>query len=196
MKKVLYFILAVLAIFLFDRCEIIIPDLERDNPYDSSYVGNEENKIRVLEYYSHNVACRGVQNSPYYIDYTDENIIEAGNIIWLNIELKNSCNFDISGIRATITSASNLVSIEPLSSSHYLKFGEKTYNEIISAGKTGWGEIKSGASSSHSAPNSYSYSVEFTVSSSANTGDKIPFNIHVSDEIGNSWDLVFNVTID
>ncbi len=194
MKRLLYLILVVFTIQLFDSCEKIIPDLERDNPYDTAYVGNDENKIRVLEYYSHNVACKE-EGTPPYIDYSDEDTIKAGDKIWLNIKLKNSCNFDISGIRATITSASNLVSIEPLSSSYYLKFGDASDTDDIGSGKTGWGEIKSG-SYYHSAPNYNSYSVVFTVSSDANTGDKILLNLSVSDEIGNNWDFGFNVTLD
>jgi hypothetical protein len=194
MKRIALFIFIISIIQLFNSCDKIIPDLKRDNPNDSHFTGDNSEGKRTLAYYSHNVACKEIGEPPY-IEYSDENIINSGDKIWLNIVLKNTSNLNISGINATASSTSSLIEIVPLTPTYFLKFGESSNSDDISSGKTGWGEITDGQYY-NSAPNYNSYSVEFSVSAAASTGDTIPIKLNVKDELGNEWSLNFNILID
>jgi hypothetical protein len=193
MNKKNYILVLLVLVQLLMSCEKIIPNLERDNPYDASYSGDPEKIIKKLEYYSHKVACKQIGTSPF-ISYSTDNNIHAGEKIWLDIRLKNSSNFNISGIKGSVSSSSNLITISPVPSSYYLKFGDASNNSNIEIGKIGWGEIKS-ENNFHFAPNYNSYSVEFTVSNSANVGSNIPFTLNLIDEEGTKWILDFYITI-
>lgn len=191
--KLLYNIIFLFAISqLFFGCDKIIPDLERNNPHDTTFVGNNTEKIGVLNYYSQKVACKYSYGST---SYSEENTIKPGDRIFLFIMIDNPSSFNIAKIRATFSSTSNIVQLKQPSNGYYVKFSEgSSSNDYISSGKTGWGEITNGQYFIF-APNANSYAIEFLVSTSAISGNGFTIQMKLMDNVNNVWNENINLSV-
>ncbi|MGB4328584.1 MAG: hypothetical protein WBJ36_06860 [Tenuifilum sp.] len=179
--------LIILIMVLFASCEII-PDLKRDNPYDANnddYVASERTLLEINK-----IEVASKQNSSPYADV--EQNIYAGDVIYLNLHIKNVGSFEANRLRGNITSNNNNVTISPIETGFYLTFIDAY--ESIAVGRTGFGQITNGSTVS-SAPNYNSYAVKFTVSPNATSNTVVPFELRITDNKNNSWTLDFNIQI-
>lgn len=190
MKYLPYTLIFIIAL-VFSSCEKIMPDLPRDNPNDYYFDGDEAVKNYDIKYFQSEITCKIPKGSN---NYSEEKTIKAGDRIFMTIKLKNECNFDLNGIRATITSQNQLATVEVLSTGYYLKFSEGSTDDYIGVGKTGYGVITNGQYY-HSAPNSNFYALEFVVSENAEIGDVLSFNINITDDYNHQWTENFSVTV-
>lgn len=188
-----YLLISGLFICLFFcSCGKIIPNLERNNPYDTSYAGNNADKIRILEYYSHNVACKYSNGATIT---SEENTIKPGDRIFLQIRIKNPSNFDIEKVRATFSCTSTYIQLKQISAGYFVRLSEgSSYIDHISSGKIGWSEITNGRHFSF-APNYNSYAIEFLVSTTANVGSSFTIHMYLKDNFNNSWNENINLKV-
>lgn len=166
-------------------------DLPRDNPNDHYFEGNNADKIYDIKYFQSEITCKIPKGSNNYLE---KKTIKAGDRVFMSIELKNECNFDLNGIRATITSQNQLATVEGLNTGYYLKFSEGSTDDFIGVGKTGYGVITNGQYYK-SAPNSNFYALEFVVSENAKIGDVLSFNLNITDDFNHQWTENFTVTV-
>lgn len=173
-------------------CEKIIPDLPRDNKADSAFSGYDSEKIRILDYYSSNVACRYPKGSDRYME---DNIIKAGDRVYLNVYLKNNCNHNIEVIRATFSCDESYIHVIQPENGYFVKFADgSSYIDNVPAWETGWGEITNGTYY-HFAPNYNSYAVEFTVDTNVVSESVFQVKMNLTDKFNNSWDRLIPLTI-
>ena len=183
MKKFIVFIFLIVFMSFFWSCGKFVSDLDRDNPYDTAYNGNDVDEMRFLEYYSHNVVCKYSQGAT---TYSSENTIKAGDEIFLNIKIKNPSNFSIEKIRGTFSCSSNFIQLAQPINGCYVRFSEIASHDKVSSGEIGWGEITDGYGYI-GAPNDDSYVIKFFVSTSAATGSKFTIMMNLKDELNNNW---------
>jgi len=193
--KYINFSFLTIIVFSIISCEI----LPRDNPLDIHGKGSDNDTLnqnqKILKFNSHKVACKEEGEPPFYT-YTTANTIFVGDHIWLRVNIKNEGDIDINGIKATITSSSNLIQIEPLPSGYYIRFTQGyVTDDYISAGGFGYAQILNDQSVLN-APNNYSYGIEFTISDSANIGDTVKFNLTINDDINDQWLDTFSIIIE
>jgi len=167
-------------------------NLPEDNPNDAHYSGEDKDKIRSLVFSKQKIICKQVDTTII----SNANSIGPGDKVWLGIEMKNTCNSQISDIRGEIKCTSNSVSIYPLCSNCYLIFSKNYSNDYISPHQTAWGEIDNGNPGSYnSTPTFEKYSLEFQVDGAANIGDIIEFQITTKDKYNNIWNDKFTITL-
>lgn len=187
MKSIIKTHCSILAVTIFCFSCSLVPDLERDNPADKespNFVPKKELKFKSYQVVSKYTS--GATNS------TTENTVKAGDRIFLRINVVNIGQVTISKLRAEITSTSNLIQIKPITN-YYVKLAQNTTLDYLEVDKSGWSVITDGTFYK-SAPDG-DYGVEFTVSTSASTGDKINFHLKSTDESGQHWDEDFAVTV-
>jgi len=183
-------IILLISILIIFSCEKVIPNLERDNPYDNSFEGEEKDKIKVLEYDNHKVVCKLAQGS---FIHSEENTINIGDRINLGITVKNTSNFNINKIRGAFSCSSNFIQLEQLQDDEYVTFVETS--DSISSGKIGWAEITDGQYFKF-APNGNSYAIEFLVNSSAIIGDEFTIKMNLIDDLNNTWEKDIKLKIE
>ena len=111
----------------------------------------------------------------------------------MRIDVTNTRQATISKLRTGITSISNLVQIQPITN-YYIKFAQNTTLDYIEVDHGGWSVITDGTYYK-GAPNGSDYGIEFIVSNSVNTGDKVNFHLKSTDDSGHQWDEDFIVVI-
>lgn len=184
------FIYTIAISLLFFGC-----DLVRDNPLDENYNLDEKDKVETkeLKFDNYSVACKYSKGA---VTYSTDDIVNVGDEIYLRVEMKNTGNVKLDGVRATITSSSSLIQIKALTSSDkYIKITQSTTDDFIDVSKIGWGVITDGNSYS-SAPNYSDYGIEFTVADGTTKGSKIIFTIKATDSSGDEWQEDFEVLIE
>lgn len=182
-------IISFLLLFV-TSCDKIIPDLPRDNPLDTT--GSTNTNDKRLIFYSYKVTCKYESGS---VTYSEENAVKPGDRIYLWLNVKNIGGANLSGVRATITSSSDLVQLTELPSGEYIKLTEGSEtNDYINSSSIGYATITDGQYYM-SAPNYSAYGVEFKVSNTAVSGNQIPFTISMHDNSGGSWTETFNVVV-
>jgi hypothetical protein len=184
MKSLVY----ILFLLSFVSCDLI-PDLERDNPLDANNDSNISAEKTTLEIKDIYVASR-----PNSITGGDVNQnIQAGDEVYIGIDVINKGQFDAERLKATISSSSQFTTITPLNTGYYISF-EGGAKETILKGRTGFGLITNG-SSSISAPNSNSYVLHLKVSFSVPSNTELQFLLTIKDIRNNEWRLPFEISI-
>ncbi len=180
-------------------------DLDRDNPYDihnpnykqpGSPKDTSNNTIatnQILTFNSYTVASKS-NSSPYNFGADVDPNIYPGDIIYLETSVLNNGQNDVTGIKGIITSSNKLVSITKLDSGWYLTVLGNP-DGLIKSGQIGYGTITNGKGTYQFAPNSFGYSVQFSVSLSAIPGDSIPFILKINDVKNNIWNIPFKIKI-
>jgi len=167
MKTVKYILLAIVAVSVFSACDKYeFLNLERDNPLDGKNNANMQNGV-------------AIKFDSYYVysDNNNDDIINKGETVKLNISLKNTGTTDASNVKATFSTTSQYLS--GLTPTSQVSYGN------ISAGSTVWKGY-----------GQYSdYAIQFTVSNTTPANTNIPISISIVDESGNTWTANFNVTV-
>ncbi len=141
-------------------------ELERDNLYDENRIYNKKVNFYYYEVYS---------------DYNGDKKINKGESISLKICLKNYGNEQFFGLKASITCNSPyILNLKNNNIQKYLMNGTSDYTLPDSV-------------SFISNPDNY---LTFDVSPSTPVGAKITFNLIMSDELGNKWADIFNISIE
>ena len=113
-------------------------------------------------------------------DNNDDQQINKGESIKLQIYLKNNGTSTANNVKGTISCASSYISaLTPTTATGYYQNGN-SYYDYIESGKEGF--------------NAYSY-LNFNVSSSTPTGSIISFSLLITDESNNSWSDTFTITV-
>ena len=168
MKIAKYILLAIMAVGVLTACDKYeFLNLKRDNPLDGKNNENMQGGV-------------AIKFDSYYV-YSDNNndkIVNKGETVKLNIGLKNTGTSNATAVKATFSTTSSYVSgFSPTSAVNYGN---------ISAGSTAWK-----GSSQY-----YDYAIQFTVSNTTPDNTKIPINISIVDENGNTWTDSFDVTVE
>ncbi|OPZ32394.1 MAG: hypothetical protein BWY97_01527 [Tenericutes bacterium ADurb.BinA124] len=110
-----------------------------------------------------------------YSDNNGDDIINKGETIRMNVSLKNNGTSTAKSVKATFSSTSQYIS--NLTPTTQISYGD------ISANSVKWYQYES------------YYVIQFTVSNITPANTKIPINISISDESGNTWTDKFEITI-
>lgn len=110
-----------------------------------------------------------------YSDNNSDGIINNGETVRLNVSFKNKGTSTANSVKATFSTTSNYIS--NLTPTTQVGFGD------ISANSVKWYQYES------------YYCIQFTVSNTTPANTKIPINISISDESGNTWTDKFEITI-
>lgn len=126
--------------------------------------------------------------------YTTNTTVNPGDSTFLQINMINAGNVALYGIKINVSSTSSLIQIVPVQGGYYIECnGDITYDSL-SVGQIGYAAITNGTFFTAD-PNSNFYAVNFKVSNSAVAGNKIPFTIQTSDNIGDNWTANFTLTV-
>ncbi|NDP22269.1 MAG: hypothetical protein GZ091_14485 [Paludibacter sp.] len=167
MRKIFLFIIAIVCLTSCEELnKVDFLNLKRDNPLDGKSNENMQNGV-AIKYDSYYV----------YSDNNNDDIINKGETVKLNISLKNTGKSDASSVKATFSTTSQYLSgFTPTSQ---ISYGN------ISAGSTVWkGDSQY-----------YDYAIQFTVSNTTPANTNIPITINIIDGNGNSWTESFNIVV-
>ena len=147
---------------------------ENSNTWTSSFEVTVEGIDANVGYHSHSVVY----------DNNNDDIINKGETVYLFVNLKNNGSSATNAVKATFSKTSSYVSgFSPTTQINYVN---------IFAGRT----QDYGSGQTNYTPNYDYYTIKFTVSNSTPKGAKIPINIKITDESGNTWTSSFEVTVE
>ncbi len=139
------------------------------NSWDDSFEITIEQSTAKIEFLKYEIVKDGNENGA----------LNPGETVYLKISFKNTGNGKANSVSATFSSNSS-------------------YASGLSPTTVSIGTIN--ANSTVTPANSYSsgtyYTTQFTISTSALIGAKIPINVHLTDTEGNSWDDSFEIPVE
>jgi len=142
-------------------------NLPRDNPLDAS---NNTNNGELLEF----------SNFDIVYDNNSDQIINKGETVYLKIYIANNGANKVNKVKATFSSSNVYLSnLTPVTS---IDYGDiyPGYTEFGNSGYT---------------PNYSNYTIKFTVLNTTPNNTKIPIDINITDESGDSWKSLFEVEV-
>ena len=184
---IILFTITLVCTFSSSSC---VKDLPRDNPLDTT--NNAGNAKKELKFSSYQITGQYAKGSGGI--YTTNTTVNSGDSTFLQINMINSGNASLYGIKMNVSSTSSLIQITSIQSGYYIECnGDITYDSL-SVGQIGYAAITNGTFYTVD-PNSNFYAVNFKVSNSAVAGNKILFTIQTSDNIGDNWTANFSLTV-
>jgi len=186
MSYIKYFYGLVIVCALFG-CE----EYERTNILDKNWEGYEASLSTELSFSTYNLIDKNLQYP------LRESYIGAGDRVWIYIRMINTGDLPIYGVRSEISCSSDLITITPPKNEYFIKFSHDRDEDFMEVGADAWGRIVNFRDHRHRlyTPNSGAYTLEFQVSEAANVGDIVTFTIKSTDEDGNEWTNLFDITL-
>jgi hypothetical protein len=157
--KIIEFIIIFFLAIAFSSCDKMQWDLERDNPLDSE--NNVGGALTLLEFCNYVVVY----------DNNNNNIINAGETIYLKVFVVNKSNIFANAVTSTFSSSSPYLSqFSPVAP---VNFG------MIIPGDSAFGNT------SYTPNFAEYYTIKFTVNLSTPPNITVPINLVISDQSGN-----------
>jgi hypothetical protein len=154
-----------------------------NNSWTDTFVLNVASIGATVEY-----SASDIYDGTYYsATGNGDGIINKGETVRLNVELKNTGTSAANNLSATLSTTDSYITVSPASATHsYGTINAGYYKDMEDYSSDSYSSVQSAASTT---------CFLFTVSSSCPTAHIVNFSLDISDSNNNSWSDIFTLTV-